>query len=539
MTLDAQAWIDLISGDYPPSKERVIYVAPFRKTLRIRKDAWGQLFGGFDGVALQPGDEIVLAPVKEGGPRIPLPAWAIEQLDLGSADDVCITQRDGRFALKKLALLAQDTPVPGCTVIDTFTERLVTRSYTHHPNLNDTQLPALQDWLSGMGCLRYDPLPRFEKMDGHLGLLARKTFTGGWTAADCQAARALAAQIAAAQDPGGSWEGDVLLTAANLIRLRQLEAPPDAPAPTRAAEWLSARPEPAGLPGLYLVSDELTERFDAWKRRPGAKGRPHRQESKGEFTRFVDGVGYPINYAMDACELRLTWTTALVLEALLRCGLHRTPRVVRALNTLFALSGDGGGGWCGCGYLDAQVNVPASAAPIDLNRFTIPSRDVPHAIDWFPEPNDILRPTYDGVYRWLQVDEQRALRVKSWHNTGLCTMVMNRALSYHPDYAGSTLEAIGALRLAYCQSAYGTWGETVYFSSMLGFLSRSTHPLAAFLVLRSVPHLIRAQHPDGLWQEEPLAHSDQAFPPPTAEESTFMILSALQRFDFLEPLLPG
>ena len=481
----------------------------------------------------------MLAPAAEGGPRIPLPAWAIEQLDLGSGDDVCITQRDGRFALKKLALRAQATPVPGCTVIDTFTDRLVTRSYAHHPDLDDIQLPTLQDWLSGMGRLRYDPLPPFEAMDGQLGLLARKTFMGGWTAADREAACTLRAHIAATQDPDGSWEGDVLFTAANLIRLRQLELPPDDPAPAKAAEWLLARPEPAGLPGLYLVSDELAERFNEWKCRPGATGRPHRRESKGEFARFVDGVGYAINYAMDACELRLTWTTALVLEALLRCDLHLAPRVVRALNTLFALSGDGGGGWCGCGYLDARVDVPASTAPADLNRFTIPRGNIPHAVDWFPEPNDILHPTFDGAYRSLQVDERRALRVKSWHNTGLCTMVMNRALSYHPDYAGSTLEAIGALRLAYCQSAYGTWGEMVHLSSMLGFLARSTHPLAAFLVLRSVPRLIHAQRPDGLWQEASLAHSDKAFPPPTAEGSTYMILSALQRFGFLEPLLPG
>jgi len=539
MTLEAQAWIDLISREYPPSQERVIYIAPYRKTLCIRKDVWTQHFGTFDGVVLQPGDEIVLAPAAEGGSRIPPPAWAIEQLDLGSGDDVCITQRDGRFALKKLALRAQATPVPGCTVIDTFTDRLVTRSYAHHPDLDDIQLPTLQDWLSGMGCLRYDPLPPFEAMDGQLGLLARKTFMGGWTAADRQAARTLSAQIAATQDPDGSWEGDVLFTAANLIRLRQLELPPDDPAPAKAAEWLLARPEPAGLPGLYLVSDELAERFNEWKCRPGATGRPHRRESKGEFARFVDGVGYAINYAMDACELRLTWTTALVLEALLRCGLHLAPRVVRALNTLFALSGDGGGGWCGCGYLDARVDVPASTAPADLNRFTIPRGNIPHAVDWFPEPNDILHPTFDGAYRSLQVDERRALRVKSWHNTGLCTMVMNRALSYHPDYAGSTLEAIGALRLAYCQSAYGTWGEMVHLSSMLGFLARSTHPLAAFLVLRSVPRLIHAQRPDGLWQEASLAHSDKAFPPPTAEGSAYMILSALQRFGFLEPLLPG
>jgi hypothetical protein len=79
----------------------------------------------------------------------------------------------------------------------------------------------------------------------------------------------------------------------------------------------------------------------------------------------------------------------------------------------------------------------------------------------------------------------------------------------------------------------------VNLSSMLGFLARFTHPLAAFLVLRSVPLLIRTQRPDGLWHEARLAYLDESTPPPSPAESTFLILSALKQFGFLDVLVPN
>jgi hypothetical protein len=73
---------------------------------------------------------------------------------------------------------------------------------------------------------------------------------------------------------------------------------------------------------------------------------------------------------------------------------------------------------------------------------------------------------------------------------------------------------------------------------MLGFLSRYTHPLAAFLILRSVPLLMRTQGEDGFWQEDPKVGIQSAVSPPTKEQSTLLILAALQQFGYLEPLLP-
>ena len=211
---------------------------------------------------------------------------------------------------------------------------------------------------------------------------------------------------------------------------------------------------------------------------------------------------------------------------------------MRAINTLFSLGK--GGGWCGCGYLDARVDVPESSARIDFNGpFPLPEENVPYSMDWFMDERDIAGIVYDPEYEGLEIGGGHALLAKSFHNTGLCRMVVNRALSYHPAYRGSSLETIAALQCAFCQSAYGTWGE-VHLSSMFGFMERFRHPLCGFLMLRSVPLLIRTQRADGFWEEGPLSDEpDPGFPPPMKQESTFMILRALKTFGFLEALCSG
>jgi hypothetical protein len=535
MEFGDREWIALLSGDYPLSKERVIYTCKLRKTLRIRKDAWEQ-FAGFPGVGVKPGAEIELVARQKGGSQVPVPDWVVEQLSLGAGGWVCITQREGQLYLKRLDLVERPTQIPGWIVIDTFGDTAVTRTYSRCSDPDSIRLEDLEEWLGKMGRFRHDPLVPFLKMNDLLGLLARKTFLGGFRDGDLDVVQARREEIAGAQQEKGSWGGSVLRTAANLIRLLELDATMQDSAVERAAQWLLERLEPAGLPGMFMVSEELVQRYNQWKTKPGAKGRPHRRESKGELQDFFGSVDYAINYALDACELRLTWTSALVLEALLRCRLHEEPRVVRAINTLFALSGHGG--WCGCGYLDARVNIAAAEGTADWNP-PLPQQNSPHHIDWFPKERDILQATCDDRLLALEIGPRKALLVKSWHNTGLCTMVMHRALSYHPRYAGSTWEVMDALRLAYCQSAYGTWGDMVYCSSMLGFLSRLTHPLAAFLVLRSVPWLIRAQGADGMWEERAVETDGKGCPPPTKAESSFLILCALKQFGFLGALRPA
>jgi hypothetical protein len=537
MEFGSREWVDLLSRDLAPGGERVVYVSAFRKPLRIRKEAWERLYSHAGGLALQPGSEIELAPTAEGGPKVTFPDWAIDQLALRREDTVCITQREKRFYLKRLELVERPSTIPGCTIIDRFEESLVTRTYGARPDVNDVRMPELCELLGRMGRLHTDPLDPLVRLDGPLGLLARRTFLGGPTGPDVEATDAYRQQVVDGQGDNGSWEDDVIGTASSVIRLLEAGSSPQDRVVQAGARWLLSLPEPVGLPGLFLVSEELARRFNEWKARPGAKGRPHRRESRGEMRGFLSNVDILTHYAYDACELRLTWTTALVLEALLRCGLHAEPRVLRAINSLLSLSESGG--WCGCGYLDARVSVPDSSEPPDLNRFPIPQRNTPHSVDWFPSRDDIRSLAYDYQYDGYEIRPGESLLVKFYHNTGLCTMVVHRALSFHPAYPGSTLEAIAALRYAYCQSAYGTWGNEIYLSSMFGFMSRSTHPLCAFLVLRSVPLLIREQRPDGFWREAPAIHSARVeLPHRSKEESTFLILQALHQFGFLSSLRP-
>lgn len=112
-------------------------------------------------------------------------------------------------------------------------------------------------------------------------------------------------------------------------------------------------------------------------------------------------------------------------------------------------------------------------------------------------------------------------------------MVVRKALSFHPKYHGSNFEANAALLTTWYQAVDGTWGDA-YLSTAFGLLARIRHPLSAFMILRSIPLLIREQGLDGLWQERQIGQC----PPPAKAESTFMILRTLKEFDFLDALLP-
>lgn len=536
MELMDREWIDLLSRDYPLSKEKVIIVGKSRKTLQIKKEDWSTYFSDFGGIDFKQGREIEIIPKKDGGNKTKLPEWAISQLAVSPNDAICITESGEQFYIKKLELAERAGQIPGCIVVDEFENNVVKRTYSNLTDIGRINLPDLNQLLSEMGRFQYDPLTPFQHMDGKIGFLARKEFLGGFTKEDRDAIRAYKRQIIGSQQENGSWDENVIKTAFNLIRLLEVGCTIKDYAVEKSAKWLLSTPEPVGLPGLFMLSEDLVSRFNKWKEKSGAKGRPHRRATKNEMQNFLDNMDFVTNCANDACELRLTWTSAIVLEALLRCGLENDTRVVRAINTLFSLGNEG---WCGCGYLDAKVDISESTEPVDFQRFPVPQKNAKHSIDWFTDKNDILNLVCNHKYQGFEVDKRKAILVKFFHNTGLCSMVVHRALSYHPQYHGSNLETMAALRCSYCQSSYGTWGNEVYLSSMFGFLERFAHPLSAFLILRSVPLLIREQRPDGFWQEELTTNqADQKFPPPTKEESTFMILKALKRFNFLHALCP-
>ena len=537
MALTTAEFAGLLSREPVPAPEQVIAVKPVRKSLRFNKEEWDRHFADFGGIEIRVDGDVEVLPAAEGKRSADIPAPARELLGLEKGGTLCVTKRNGRFLLKRLDFAVVDGVVPGCYVFDAFTDRAVSRTCELCPDPAAITERVLDQLLSDMGAFRHDPVAPFTTLPGMLGFLARKAFAGGLTADDRGWAKEQCEALSRTQAADGSWQDAVPATAFTVIRLLELGRAPEDDAVRRAVEWLLARAEPVGFPGTFMSSDGFLERFNDWKK-PGAKGRKGRttpQKDRNQFWENRDLFGVPDGY----CEARFTWTNGVVLAALLQCGLDKHPRVVRAINTLMKRSGDGG--WCGCGYFDTgRWNfVEPDDSPVDLDRFPVPATNRRHSCNWFATAEDAmaLAHPWNGV-RGTDTGDGRSLVSGAVGNSGDCSRVMHRGLSYHPNYRGSNLEAIAALHCIAHQTAQGLW-RGHFLSFVFGMLARCRHPLSAFAALRSVPLLIRKQRPDGFWSEDEPGYNigmHTELPTPSKEESSLLILQALHAHGFLDRL---
>jgi hypothetical protein len=534
--LNDTEWIDLLINEHPPGKEIVIIVlGKLSRTLRIKKEDWSNCFSNFGGVDLKQGYEIEIVPVKDGVPNPMIPDWIRERLS--SADTICITQKDGRYYLKKLELAEQPSEIPGCIVVDKFDNDRVERMYWSQTALDQITYDTIERLLSGMPKLRYDPVAPFKDMKGIWGVLGRKELLNGFTKEDKSFIEDYKKRICQDQLPDGSWEESAVHTAFNLIRLLEVDATiQDAPI-EKAVNWLLKAREPLGFPGLFMFSEKTTDSFNAWKERQeiGSKKRGSREATPGQYKVFLDNSDI-LGTATSYCELKLTWTSAVAIEALLRCGLHNETRVVRAINTL--LSKWQGRGWCGCDNFVADVSYEDSTEPVDFNRFPARIRDRHGNIVWLVEPDEILNLTCDSRYKGFAIGDKTLVAKSGDRGTGDCPLIVHKALSYHPTYHGSNIEISAAVEYVYRQGWLGDWTGN-HISFFFSLLSQSVCPLSAFLVLRTIPLLIQQQRTDGFWQENKLPSPQKLVRVPSNEESTFMILKALRTFGFLQALVQG
>jgi hypothetical protein len=295
------------------------------------------------------------------------------------------------------------------------------------------------------------------------------------------------------------------------------------------------------LPGLFLATDDVFTEFTGFEPAiPGDGRNPIYDRVGNSGPRTYDPVREPYARNQDVvpgtCERAMTSASAVALQALLRLGLADEQRVRRAINTLISVWA---GRWCGCGLLAFRCTAPRSNAPPDFNvRFPISDdNERIYRGDWFTDTRQMLGITgwrkVSPHYSFLRAGANAALVEKHSVGMGDCTLGVHAALSYHPGYPGSILETMAALEYSRRQSATGRWGDTA-LSRMFHHLERCGHLLAAFLVLRSVPLLIRKQRDDGLWTDGDLG-CGSAMPP---EVASFWIVRALHGAGFLRVLVP-
>ena len=526
--LTADRWVELLSEEHPRAREEVILVCKLRKpyVLRVSKTALREAFGKIEGIQLMPRRSgIFVSPVSVGERSFELPQRMAQQLKLTPGCHVCITRRreTGKCALKRLDLQSGETDVPGSVVIDSFSQWAVTRTHYARTDLSSVDIAVLKDLVARMGPFRYGPLTALRRSQGRLGFLVRDMLGRKTTAGDREFIKQSCAAILNDQDEGGSWGDNLVTTASNVIRLSEMGRTIAEPPIAKAADWLLSSPETIGLPGLFAATLTVAEDFNRLKPNGEARRMIYDKTRRGSKFQLVrDAFHSNSDVLPGVCELAVTSASAVVLEALLMLGLSDHPRVKKAINTFLLLWH---GRWCGCGYFGPDRVVGASVKRPDFeSRFALDDwqswlRD--SAAAWFGETKR-SQMTAPRSPSW-QVGEHEVLIEHQVNCGDYCTFGVHQALSWHPGYGRSNLETVAALEYSRRQTSLGRWGPSR--SIVLENLARLSHPLAAFLVARTVPQLIRDQETSGLW--------------PEGDAESLRILKALDHFGFLASLIPS
>ncbi len=382
----------------------------------------------------------------------------------------------------------------------------------------------------------------------------------------------MAADIYRNQKGDGSWEV-IPTTAYAILRLLALGESPSEPRIQRAAEWLLNLPETPPRPGMWMLNEEY---LDEWmsRRQPreqrilaaGEIIRAHPREDvsfycwqlheseqdqfRGQEVQQV--IPSCARHHPPACEPRITHVSAIVAEALMRCGCYNHPRMRRYINTLFHVGG-AWGYWCGCGALGYyDPDIPASERSPNFNvrmaaedgaRDTSPWRWIPRVSRSAVLANKTSLSNNDTQlipFSWYCVpgEDAFALVGTGWQN-GDCWAKTNRAISQHPSFPGSLAEHLAIYQASRYQTSLGEWDQG-FPAGMLAFLSLYNHSAAKSLVIKTIPWLREHQGEDSLWHHENLPQDEwgRFTKPPGPRLATFHIIAALHRFGLLERLLP-
>ncbi|MGD2175251.1 MAG: hypothetical protein PVJ27_07595 [Candidatus Brocadiaceae bacterium] len=443
--------------------------------------------------------------------------------------------------------------------------------------------PTRDEWagecleeLAGMACSapwRIDPVDVLAQGDDWVGWMTRNRILASPRQDDPDRRPRFVADIADGQQEDGSW-GGVPATAYAVLNLLALGVPTSDERVQRAARWLLNRPEPPPRPGTWMLTDEYMEEWLS-RREP----REEKEFGRGEFHWVPpdESVNFycwdfpaaeqdqfrgphaqqvvPIcaRHHPPACEPRLTHTSTLVAQALMRCGFADQPRLRRYVNTVFHLGGEWGY-WCGCGALglyDADIPPSGESPDFDVRGVAEDGQTDLSAWRWVAGPEECRclanepevpeRGTHLEPFRWHRVPGQDrffALLGTGWQN-GDCWAKTNRALAAHPGFAGSVSERLAVFQASRYQNSLGEWDQA-YPAGMLSFLSLLPGPEAKALAMKTVPWLRENQAEDGLWHHETLLRNDWGKPatPAAPRLASYHIVAGLSALGLLERLRP-
>lgn len=590
--IDTKRWARLMGRDLGLSKLQPLQPVRIRKdgTLKITRRSLQALeISSGDRLRVQLRDaRCLLTKARRGGVRagegrLPVPhrvccALFVDGVEGGRRPmPAVLVGGDGEARIVPIHVQEHAPDLLGPRFVDEFRGDGVVRHAIPGPCRDDWTREALGE-LEELLCpkpFKVDPVRSLAQGDDWVAWMTRNRIVRQPAAGDDRLRNALIRKVLRDQQADGSW-GAVPATAYAMLRLLDLGKRPSGKPMQRAAQWLLDLPEPPPRAGMWMLTQEY---LDEWlsKRRP----RERRDFGPGETQRT--GPGRDSFYAWEypeheqdqfrsqgvqqaipvcarhhppACEPRITHVSAVVAEALLRCGFHHHPRLRRYLNTVFHVGGEWGY-WCGCGALglsDADIRPCGDTPDFDLRRVAedgrrdlAPWRWIAHARQAALLANDPDLPrrgsrgTHVDPFFWRHIPGKRgsfALVGMGWQN-GDCWLKTNRALARHPACPGSLTEHNALYQASRYQTSLGEWAQA-FPAGMLALLSLYRSPVAQSLVIKTVPWLRAHQARDGLWHHEELHRIPwgRLADPPGPRLATYHIIAALNTFGLLGRLRP-
>ena len=315
------------------------------------------------------------------------------------------------------------------------------------------------------------------------------------------------------QHKNGSWENNVPVTARSLSELADLGMTRKNSKIQKAIDWLIDRPQSKYNPGIWFATDKLVrEQAQVIKRRKRHNGKSPRErfnQRKAEEVNLVC-AGEPL--AINPCGPRISWPTALILEALLKLGCENLKRVQTALQTL-AINPR----WCDNSYQHGfsewkRTKPPPEEAIKTFLKYSIQSFKYGGICDIkeLSRADMCHQPFHLRRVAQLSSRHAREYPLKMPDADLGCRIMMIRALSnvknrilkkileiYLWNYAGLQNNEDGSFNT----NPERTFTDLQFI--LLQIFSRYDHPVSRLVILRALPWIINNQNKDGSWGKEP------------------------------------
>lgn len=460
-------------------------------------------------------NEIILSAQKSFGQQIKINSKnlisltdkVLSTLKVKEKTQLALVQRANAVAIKAFKIIEQQGNY--ARFIDIETTYKITRRIETNPALENF-LPKLVNRYK-KAKLKYNVYPFLSDKKSLEAWLSRRIL-GKAKKSDRQLQRSLIDERLKRQHKNGSWENHITVTARYLRELADLGMTKKDSQIRKAIKWLTDRAQSKYNPGMWFATDELVrQQAEVIKRRKQHKGKGPKERFNVRKAKEINLVRAGEPLATDPCGPKISWPTALVMEALLKLNCENLQRVKTALHTLTINPF-----WCDNSYQHGLSEWKRTTPPSMENIEGFKQ----YLIQFFKyggirNPQELAKadvshqPFYTKRVKRLPSKNAEKYLLRMPDASEGCRIMMIRALC---RASNPVLQKILELFLwnyaavqNYKDGTFTLHPQRTFTDMQLPFLqlySNYDYPIAKLVLLRALPWIINNQNKDGSWGKE-------------------------------------